>query len=221
MYIITEVPGNSRAFTINEALLDCFSLEREDFSVTPLFGEKKPYEADEKEGLPHQELTYLSSNWKEKFTFSLMGPEDELLKQRLRLGNIMHEVLAGVEITADLPEAIEKVRQQYHAEAMNFEAIGKELEQLLARPELALFFNEDAGHFTEVSLLTEDQELIRPDRIVEKDEMLYILDYKTGDPSDLHYTQLSKYAQTLSAISEKEVKAYLLYLEKGELKQVA
>ncbi|MBI5938605.1 MAG: UvrD-helicase domain-containing protein [Betaproteobacteria bacterium] len=100
-------------------------------------------------------------------------------------------------------------------------------ERLIARPDLARFF--DAGRFrrarNELEYLGADGELRRIDRLVEFDDEVWLLDYKTGglDEADLarraapHLKQIADYRQAVAALyPEHAVRAALIFTD-GQL----
>ena len=97
-------------------------------------------------------------------------------------------------------------------------------ERLIAQPDLARFF--DATRFqrarNELEYLGADGELRRIDRLVEFDDEVWLLDYKTGglDEPDLarraapHLGQIADYRQAVAALyPERAVRAALIFTD--------
>ena len=59
--------------------------------------------------------------------------------------------------------------------------------------------------------LMADGEVLRPDRIVETPEALWVVDCKTGTPRPEHRDQVERYCQVLSRMDGRPVQGFLLY----------
>ena len=97
-----------------------------------------------------------------------------------------------------------------HADAATRDALLKQANAILRAPHLGIFF--DASHFRaardEVSLIDGDGDLLRIDRIVEFDDSVWLLDYKSAASKVVRASafmadyrqQLQRYRRALSSI---------------------
>jgi ATP-dependent exoDNAse (exonuclease V) beta subunit len=57
------------------------------------------------------------------------------------------------------------------------------------------------------------KKVIRLDRYAELTDVIYLIDYKTGKKEEEHHAQVQHYANAVKELSNKEIRAYLVYLE--------
>ena len=132
-------------------------------------------------------------------------------------GRAVHAMLARVHTPADLPEAVAMESTSWGLSPDVTAAIAKQLEALLAKPELAPFFREGLEVHTESTLLNAEGHAVRPDRVVREGDVFRVLDIKTGAPSEKHADQVRAYTELLHVIEGKPVEGYLLYVSDGML----
>lgn len=132
-------------------------------------------------------------------------------------GRAVHAMLARVRTPQDLPEAVAMESTNWGLGADVTAAIAKQLEALLAKPELAPFFREGLEVHTESTLLNAQGQAVRPDRVVREGDVFRVLDIKTGAPAEHHMDQVRGYTQLLHAVEGRPVEGYLLYVSEGML----
>jgi len=145
------------------------------------------------------------------------GPEAEF-------GTLVHRYLEVLSQGQSIPAAERAAAPTLH------ESAAEAARRLLARPELARFFDpaDYARARNELEYLDAAGGLRRIDRLVEFADEVWVLDYKTGglDEPDLarraepHLAQMADYRQAVSALYPgKAVRAALLFMD-GQLWQV-
>ena len=91
-------------------------------------------------------------------------------------------------------------------------------ETLFKNTEAAKFFDPKYPARREVELIYHG-EVLRPDRIVETPDALWVVDFKTGQPRTEHRDQVERYCRAMTEMGYPKVEGYLLYLA-GEQCQV-
>ena len=71
----------------------------------------------------------------------------------------------------------------------------------------------------ERDILTQDG-TYRPDRVVLRDGKVEIIDYKFAQKDASHRTQVQRYAQYYRQMGYSDVKAFLWYIDSGEIDEV-
>ncbi|MEO5585062.1 MAG: PD-(D/E)XK nuclease family protein, partial [Flavobacteriales bacterium] len=132
-------------------------------------------------------------------------------------GRAVHAMLARVRTPQDLPEAVAMESTNWGLGPDVTAAIAKQLEALLAKPELAPFFREGLEVHTESTLLNAQGQAVRPDRVVREGDVFRVLDIKTGAPAEHHMDQVRGYTELLHAVEGRPVEGYLLYVSEGLL----
>ena len=88
--------------------------------------------------------------------------------------------------------------------------------QMVQHPEIGESFSDKAKVKNECDILF-NGEIIRPDRYAELSEVIYLLDYKTGKKEEEHKKQIQRYANALRELTNKKIRAYLVYLAETEI----
>jgi ATP-dependent exoDNAse (exonuclease V) beta subunit len=79
------------------------------------------------------------------------------------------------------------------------------------------FFNPKNISFNEVEILNDKGDVYRLDRVVEmSDNLVYVIDYKTGEIRDSYIKQVENYKDLLSEIYSKEIKGLLIYVDSNK-----
>ena len=84
---------------------------------------------------------------------------------------------------------------------------------IVSHPDLQAYFNEGLTVFTEREFLTDDQKILKPDRLILEDGRVTIIDYKTGKPEAKHKQQIQNYALALQQLNFEINKKLLVYIE--------
>ena len=83
------------------------------------------------------------------------------------------------------------------------------------------FFNPKLKSYNELEVLNDKGDVFRIDRVVEmEDKSLHIIDYKTGHKKDEHILQVENYKNILNKIYDKNIIAYLVYIDLNKIIEV-
>jgi len=135
---------------------------------------------------------------------------DITAKQR---GNYIHAVLQEIR-TADEADAV--IERLYKKGLIDTACIPQTemhqvISQLLSHPDVAPWFRPGLTVLNELTLMDENNEMLRPDRII-MDEAGHttVIDYKTGKMRSKYATQVRSYMQLLKTMGFKQVQGWLL-----------
>lgn len=177
--------------------------------------------AEEKDALPMsvypktQFLDQLSiRNDSERF---FMLQETDQAKA-ITLGNQIHDVLADIITTQDLPMVLKQRLQAGEFTSSQMQAVENQVQQIFEHEQVSEWFSDQYEVYNERVLMFNGQEL-KPDRLLIKGAQAIVIDYKTGEESAKHLKQVNTYMQAVSAIGY-EPKGYLLYIEPFNIKEV-
>ncbi len=153
--------------------------------------------------------------------FSEDGEAGIAASNRIR-GVVLHDILSRIEKPEDLESA---VLQSLHngditpAEAV--EARGLLSARIASAAERGWFPETCDRILNESTLIDEDGELHRPDRVViTPDRHVLIIDYKFGDPRPAYARQLRTYAALWHRLGYPSVSAWLWYVHTDEVVEV-
>jgi ATP-dependent exoDNAse (exonuclease V) beta subunit len=94
------------------------------------------------------------------------------------------------------------------------------LEGCMSNEDIISYFESDELLFAERDILCPDGTIIRPDRVIKKQEDVIIIDFKTGKEEEKHKSQLENYKKYLIDLGYQSVKAVLIYIESQSIETV-
>ncbi len=136
-------------------------------------------------------------------------------------GTVMHEILERTETLDDLKGAVENMKSRGELTELEADEYYTRLYTLLQRNDIADWFSGKYKVYMERSVLVPGKGEFRPDRLIETDKELIILDYKFGEPRSSHEKQLKTYRSVLEKMDYSKVRAFLLYPDTGLLHEIS
>lgn len=136
-------------------------------------------------------------------------------------GNLIHDLLAEIYTINDVKKTTKEACMKGIIRYSEEEIIYKELKTIVEHPELTSYF-KPANHviLNEKEIISKGRQY-RPDRVIIKDGVVAVIDYKTGVYSSDHSEQILLYASLLKEMGYTINKKILVYLnEKMTLKYV-
>ena len=95
------------------------------------------------------------------------------------------------------------------------------IKEILHNPKVKPFFDSNLESYNEIEIINKNGNISRLDRIVEmKDKSINIIDYKTGTEKDEDILQVENYKNTLKEIEDKNINAYLIYIDLNKIVKV-
>ena len=130
----------------------------------------------------------------------------------INFGNILHEIMAFIHTKDDVDLAIQKATE-LGLITFSQNAIFKEtIQNIVNHSELKEYFEPDAKVFNEQNIIKKATKNSKPDRVVIKDNVAYLLDYKTGEKHNKHKAQLEEYKMALQEMNYTVAKKALIYI---------
>ena len=139
-------------------------------------------------------------------------------------GELMHLVLSQIEKKSDLENALKKtlLLKGLIATEKQYDKIKGIMQRALDNPKAQEWFNGTYKLFNERAILVanEKEKSRRPDRVMIKGDTAIVVDYKFARERDEHDTQVRHYMDLLREIGYKNVRGYLWYVYKNEIKEI-
>lgn len=147
---------------------------------------------------------------------------DDLVDRRRRRGTLLHALLEKCVAPAAI-SGQDDLRDIFDIADSEFDDLWKEVQLIVGEPELARFFKPEhyVRAYNEFAYVSRLGELRRMDRVVEFDEEIWVLDYKTGESIDAenlataarpYRNQLAEYCAALGELMPgKPVKSALIF----------
>jgi ATP-dependent exoDNAse (exonuclease V) beta subunit len=120
---------------------------------------------------------------------------------RQHQGNVLHGILQFVKTKEDAPKAVKRAVRMGLISTNEVDFVTKELDEILTNP---LTFEWFDGTYpivwNERTIIS--NELYRPDRIMQKDDELLVVDYKFGEQNDKYFAQIKNYVKLLNKMKK-------------------
>ncbi|WP_431166873.1 UvrD-helicase domain-containing protein [Tenacibaculum halocynthiae] len=158
---------------------------------------------------------FISSPWQDHNIYMLASASklwNTKQQKAIEYGNLIHQMMSEIYHERDIQSVIDSYNNQglIHKDAIpKIESI---IKKIIQHPQLSEFFSEDTIIYNEREIVTIDNQIIIPDRLVFKNNQVTIIDYKTGIPSKKHHQQLLKYSQVLTSMNFTILKKLLIYI---------
>lgn len=144
-------------------------------------------------------------------------PEEE---DRVGRGNLVHEALFRLRHPDDLDRVLQALQTEGLADENIASALRTELSALFRSEQVRQWFDGQHKVWKERRLLDTEGSILIPDRVVETDSELWVIDFKSGTKSDGHILQVQGYMGAIRRLSEKPVRGFIMYTAHVEVIEV-
>jgi hypothetical protein len=209
-----EVPKNNMCaffinYLINKGAFDESKLEYEFGNATKLSVEKK--HVDTSKTIPLVMEILNPKNIKIAQREALMWGTHQ--QEAIEYGNLVHEILSFVKTKADVDLAITKSIESGLITFGQKETVYNSIQEIINHSELSIYFSEEDQVLNEQTIIQKQGKTIKPDRMtINKDNEVFLLDYKTGTHNSKYQLQLENYQQAIELMGYKVVKKALVYI---------
>jgi ATP-dependent exoDNAse (exonuclease V) beta subunit len=142
---------------------------------------------------------------------------DKLLPREF--GELVHQILAKIRTSSEIGAVLQPYLNDGTINQETSAWIKDRFLQMAQNPQIAPAFDPSAKVKTECEILypSYKDKVIRLDRYAELPDVIYLIDYKTGKKEEEHLNQVRTYADALREMTDKEIRAYLVYLADSEI----
>ena len=127
-------------------------------------------------------------------------------------GNIIHDIMSKIYTKDDIDFAINLALDNGFINDDQVEGITKNINDIVNQKDLKEFFTDQYTIYNERDILTSTGQMIRPDRLVIRDNQATIIDYKTGLPNPKYEQQLEIYATHLKEMGYQISNKILVFI---------
>ena len=226
LYIYTEESSGGEKYNALSKLMDYYFKDQE-VQFPYQEGELFPKKQDDKDDEPNDGyyLDYSpTENWRS--VVQLKNSAQQLWDVELdkkEWGTLLHQALSKIHYLSDKDKVLESLKQDGLMNDSLKEKLKIRIEELLQEKSIQAFFSEDWEVKTEQEILQPDGDTYVPDRILFKDGLVQIVDYKTGSTAQQkkHENQIKNYAHLLQQMGYSNIQKFLIYTEeKDKVKKV-
>ncbi len=181
------------------------------------FGQNKRLSNKEKEVLKTEiQNEFISTSWQDH-SINIVANSDLLWDTErgdaIKFGNLIHEIMAKIISEKD----INKVMNQYIINGLldkkDYARIESIILEIVNHEQLKTYYDDSKTVTTEREILTEDKQIIIPDRLIFDGNNVTIIDYKTGNADKKHIHQINKYTLVLQQMNFSVADKYLVYID--------
>ncbi|MGO4817359.1 UvrD-helicase domain-containing protein [Flavobacterium sp. W22_SRS_FP1] len=136
-------------------------------------------------------------------------------QESIEYGNVVHEILSYVKTKEDVDLAVHKAIENGLINFTQKELVYRTIQDIVNHRELEFFFTEGNTILNEQTIIQKEGSTIKPDRmVVNTNNEVYLLDYKTGTQNAKYQKQLENYQHAIELMGYKVVKKALIYIGK-------
>ncbi len=129
-------------------------------------------------------------------------------------GIAMHWILSKIKTSADIDQAIADAILEGIINKTTMGDLKTKLLSIVTHPKLAGGFQIGTVNKMEAELITQNGELLRPDRVIFDSDSTLLIDYKTGkENNSVYFKQLNKYEAALISMGYKNIRKVLVYID--------
>ena len=143
------------------------------------------------------------------------------LSEEMQFGTQFHLLVSLVDNFSEIESTIDKLIQKGEISSGNKTMLKDKLDQLYSRSDYQVLLDGKIDVLNEQSIIVDETTIIRPDKIILKENETIVVDYKTGIPSKKDEKQILNYKSTLEKMGYPNPSCYLFYTSINELRIVA
>ncbi len=159
-------------------------------------------------------MVYTSVPWRERLDVAVDSPKNWEGGESASAawGKKVHSILSMIDYESNLEEVLHKMESRGFFLKEEMETLRELTQQALEHPELKPYYQEGLRVLNESAILVPGFTSLRPDRLVQEDDIFHIIEYKTGQPDHTHQQQVESYADILRQQNLKVGDKILIYL---------
>jgi ATP-dependent exoDNAse (exonuclease V) beta subunit len=131
----------------------------------------------------------------------------------IEYGNTIHEILSFIKTKEDVELALNKAIENGLIVPTQKETVLNTINEIVTHPDLEVYFSKGVKVLNEQTIIHKGGNLVKPDRMVlNSNNEIYLLDYKTGSHLAKHQDQLENYQKIIEEMGYKVAKKALVYI---------
>lgn len=159
--------------------------------------------------------TKTTSNWRSKLIMAMPNSsidEDHNSFTERNWGLAIHEILQHIRDPKEYTPVLSKFLLKHKGWQIHKEQLTSVLENFAKNQEVQNIYKNSQRIYSERSLGSSSGQILRPDLVIEKEDEIIVVDFKTGETKSKHKQQVLEYGYLLGNIYTKKINMYLIYL---------
>ncbi len=145
---------------------------------------------------------------------------NDYLSEEVQFGLQFHLLMSRIDDLDQIEKELTSTIDGGEVAKSNESRLRTKLNDLFKRDDYLNLFSGDHEILSEQAIILNSKEVIRPDKIIVKQNETILLDFKTGIPSAKDEKQINQYKSTLESMGYPNVSSYLFYTSIDELRLV-
>lgn len=133
--------------------------------------------------------------------------------ERIAYGRMMHDLFSRIVVPDDVQEAVHRMVLADEIGEGEAPALAGKIHALISQPVVSEWFQKGNTVLNEATILMPDSGTRRPDRVIIRDGKTYLVDFKFGEETSSHLSQIKNYRTILSEMGYEVAGTYLWYVD--------
>ena len=159
--------------------------------------------------------TMISTKWQNivsiAFSQNVINQSIESLSHK-SYGKLIHKILAEINTFYDVSDVIKSLKLSGLLSNSDIIYIEEAINKVVTNANLKQYYKPGLIIKNETEVLLNDGTTIRPDRVIIDNDLLTILDYKTGSEKPEHNEQVKNYQNVFTSLGYSNVESKLVYI---------
>ncbi|RPH32142.1 MAG: hypothetical protein EHM93_10410 [Bacteroidales bacterium] len=135
----------------------------------------------------------------------------------INYGKTMHTLFSRIKYSVDVDTALNSMQFEGLIDGFQKEEFKKRIENLLVQEPYSNWFSEEWEVKNEISVLSRNSSILRPDRVMIKNDEVVVIDYKFGSESNAYINQIQRYVNLIKQMGYTKAMGYLWYVDTDKL----
>lgn len=134
-------------------------------------------------------------------------------EKAIEKGNLIHNIMSHIKTKEDIVFAITHFQDRAIINLKQADALQKTILQIVEHDQLKPYFTSENTIYNERDIISKNKAIVRPDRmVVNSNNEVVIIDYKTGSESKKHQQQIENYQTIIEEMPYKVINKILVYI---------
>lgn len=144
--------------------------------------------------------------------------DSDYLNEQRQFGREYHYIISELTPEISIEDCLNKAQLEGEISSLNKARIKDLVERTLTHEPYVALKKNSINIFFEQSFIDKGGKIVRPDQLIERDDKMIIVDFKTGIADKKNQKQVHEYVLLVSEMTEKTVEGYLLYVDDKEIR---
>lgn len=138
---------------------------------------------------------------------------DDSRRESVEMGNLIHFAMSKVGTKEDVPKVINEITSTGELPIESAPYVAQKMKEIVGHPQLSSFYSTSYEVRNEQELLLTSGKILRPDRIMLRNNKASVIDYKTGKKAPSHKEQIVSYADALKDMGYTIEHIIIIYID--------